>query len=361
MVIQYWLGPGNNSAVVRRVLSTRDNWVEVAETEKCHFRWAQGQRGFKYGLLSRGYTREMVNHFEHQCEVSDKGKLIRNLNQHCEVPVTLSQSRKTNMFDLTPPTFVIDFSDIFCDRALSDFLQYYTKHYPRGPADKLRMEYLCYFKTLISGNGEKQKPLASKHTLYRMDHTFLDENKSYLWLLKPTSLNRGRGVRVFSELSTLKDYLKEYMQGFMEKVGKEAKDQNYIKTDVFVIQKYVERPMLIEARKFDIRTWALVDQNYNLYFFSEGYVRMSSELYDCSAGNISNPLVHLTNNAVQKHGKNYCKFESGNQLSFAALEKYIKENYADAINNLPDEGTRTSFPYSASNLFFERNLKRQMK
>lgn len=82
---QYWLGQGNNSAVVRRVLSTRDNWVEVAENEKCHFRWAQGQRSFKYDLLSSGYTREMVNHFEHHPEVSDKGKLIRNLNQYCEV------------------------------------------------------------------------------------------------------------------------------------------------------------------------------------------------------------------------------------------------------------------------------------
>jgi tubulin--tyrosine ligase len=60
--------------------------------------------------------------------------------------------------------------------------------------------------------------------------------------------------------------------------------------------------MLISDRKFDIRTWVLVDHQYNLYFFNEGYVRMCSEKYDSSSASISNPLIHLTNNAVQKHG-----------------------------------------------------------
>lgn len=75
-------------------------------------------------------------------------------------------------------------------------------------------------------------------------------------------------MRVFSELSTLKDYFKEYLQGYTERHSKDSKDANYIKTDAFVIQKYVERPLLIEQRKFDIRVWALVDHMYNLYFFT---------------------------------------------------------------------------------------------
>ncbi|MFM7850340.1 MAG: hypothetical protein ACKO96_00105, partial [Flammeovirgaceae bacterium] len=31
-----------------------------------------------------------------------------------------------------------------------------------------------------------------------------------------------------------------------------------MKTDIFVIQKYIEKPMLIKERKFDIRLWVLV-------------------------------------------------------------------------------------------------------
>lgn len=36
------------------------------------------------------------------------------------------------MFNFTPPTFIIDFSDVFCDKFLNDFLVYYAKHYPKN-------------------------------------------------------------------------------------------------------------------------------------------------------------------------------------------------------------------------------------
>ena len=33
---------------------------------------------------------------------------------------------------------------------------------------------------------------------------------------------------------------------------------NYLKSTSFVIQKYLERPLLIKDRKFDIRVWVMV-------------------------------------------------------------------------------------------------------
>ena len=113
------------------------------------------------------------------------------------------------MFSFTPITFVINLNDAFSDKVLSDFLIFYTKHHPSSMDSKSRMEQLQVFKSFIRSHGNKYKPITNKYSKYNMISTFLDESKnSYLWLLKPTELNRGRGVRVFSELESLKKMLK---------------------------------------------------------------------------------------------------------------------------------------------------------
>jgi len=91
---------------------------------------------------------------------------------------------------------------------------------------------------------------------------------------------------------------------------------NKIKHNTFIIQKYIERPLLICKRKFDIRVWVLLNQEQDLFFFKEGYLRTSSSEFGIDLSNIDNAFVHLTNNAVQKHAENYGDFEDGNQLSF---------------------------------------------
>ncbi len=50
---------------------------------------------------------------------------------------------------------------------------------------------------------------------------------------------------------------------------------NNIRTSHFIIQKYIETPLLLRRRKFDIRVWVLLNQNSDLFFFKEGYLRTS--------------------------------------------------------------------------------------
>ena len=52
-----------------------------------------------------------------------------------------------------------------------------------------------------------------------------------------------------------------------------------VKSDVFVLQKYIERPLLINKRKFDIRLWVMVTAEHKCYLFKEGYIRMSGSNY----------------------------------------------------------------------------------
>ena len=104
--------------------------------------------------------------------------------------------------------------------------------------------------------------------------------------------------------------------------------QYLIKCTQFIIQKYIEDPLLIKGRKFDIRVWVLVTQNLDCYFFKEGYIRTSSSQYTTDASALANDWVHLTNNAIQKHNPTYGDFEDGNQMSFAEFRKYLKEKHS---------------------------------
>ena len=109
-----------------------------------------------------------------------------------------------------------------------------------------------------------------------------------IWIVKPTNLSRGRRIALFSDLAAIKAYVKERFPQF--------KKLHYI------AMKYIERPLLYEGRKFDIRQWVLVTgtQPLRVWFYDLCYLRLCSTLYDPE--DISNKMVHLTNNSIQKHG-----------------------------------------------------------
>ena len=71
-----------------------------------------------------------------------------------------------------------------------------------------------------------------------------------------------------------------------------------MKHNSFIIQKYIERPLLIDQRKFDIRVWAFINYDQSVYFFKEGYLRTSSSEFKIDPNNPDDQYVHLTNNAI---------------------------------------------------------------
>jgi hypothetical protein len=105
---------------------------------------------------------------------------------------------------------------------------------------------------------------------------FFSNKSTYLWLLKPTFLNRGRGIHVFNNLQNLEDLMNSYLAGKdpLEKQGTSTLKPNEsikhitpIRATSFVVQKYIERPMLINGRKFDIRVWVLFSHEAKVYLF----------------------------------------------------------------------------------------------
>jgi tubulin polyglutamylase TTLL1/tubulin monoglycylase TTLL3/8 len=50
------------------------------------------------------------------------------------------------------------------------------------------------------------------------------------------------------------------------------------------------------------------------YWYNDGYIRTSSEEYNLD--DVSNRMIHLTNDAVQKHNQSYGKYEDFNKVNF---------------------------------------------
>ena len=99
------------------------------------------------------------------------------------------------------------------------------------------------------------------------------------------------------------------------------------KHNSFIIQKYIERPLLIDQRKFDIRVWVFLDSRGNAYICKPGYLRTSSYKFELDPDDPDNRFVHLTNIAVQKFSKSFGHHEDGNILNFEQFEEYVHRAY----------------------------------
>ena len=79
--------------------------------------------------------------------------------------------------------------------------------------------------------------------------------------------------------------------------------------DNYVVQKYLEQPMLYNGRKFDIRVLAVIDNEKNLYLYKPCYLRTSSDSYTLDS---QSKYIHLTNNCFQMASDKYQMHEADN-------------------------------------------------
>lgn len=105
----------------------------------------------------------------------------------------------------------------------------------------------------------------------------LDGNENTLWICKPTDLSRGRGISIIANMDDLKY------------------DQQS------VLQRYIDRPLLVRGFKWDMRIYVAITQMrpMKLFLYKEGLVRFSTERYDTAR--LENLFAHLTNSSINKY------------------------------------------------------------
>jgi len=143
------------------------------------------------------------------------------------------------------------------------------------------------------------------------------------WIIKPAeNSNRGNGIQVVKTLSEIKSIIKE------------KTDQKTGQTRTYILQKYIEKPLLLHNRKFDIRCYSLVtciNGVLQVYFYTDGYIRTSCVEYNLYQ--TTNNFIHLTNDAVQKHSEDYGKYEDNNKMSYKDLQRYFDFQYPEKSLN----------------------------
>ena len=90
-----------------------------------------------------------------------------------------------------------------------------------------------------------------------------------------------------------------------------------------VVQKYIENPLLIDGRKFDIRAYMIVVcMKPYLVLYQPGYVRMSLNTYT-TENFAKDKITHLTNNSVQKNHPEYKTLKEKSIISIESLVENI--------------------------------------
>ena len=305
----YNILPGNNGKLVEKVLKTRENWIAVESTQSqfANLIWTPLSCQINFSQHSISEITQYVNHFEFHSELTNKANTFINLFRYCEF-------NDIDLFNFYPLTIILSSNQDYLQTQIEGFKRCYQdipsfinidkeKNFCNDTSNNVVNKYYInyFFVNLSKKIGSLQKMKIPK------TH-YIGKN---LWVLKRTNLNRGRQMKV---LSNIDEIIKEINLMFEEK-----------KPNNLIIQKYIEDPLLYNGRKFDIRIWVLFtyvgkDNKYEIYVFKEGHLKACSDNFNIDSDNL---FIHLTNYSVQKHNKNFSKVEIGNEISFQLFQQEL--------------------------------------
>ncbi|CAG9540704.1 unnamed protein product [Cercopithifilaria johnstoni] len=107
---------------------------------------------------------------------------------------------------------------------------------------------------------------------------YLHGNPPNIVILKPPASARGTGISIVSKIKQIP------------------------KKTSLIAQHYIERPLIVNSAKFDLRLYVYLTSldPLRIYLYNDGLVRFASIPYSSALSSMSNKFMHLTNYSINK-------------------------------------------------------------
>ncbi|KAM6046104.1 inactive polyglycylase TTLL10 isoform 1-T2 [Theristicus caerulescens] len=158
-----------------------------------------------------------------------------------------------------------------------------------------------------------------------------------IWICKPSCSNQGRGIFLLKNpaaANTLQAKLHGTEEYLLDKRVQRKAPQARI------VQRYIHQPLLLEGKKFDVRSYLLIACTAPyVVFFAQGYVRLTCVNYDAASDDLT---VHLTNQYMQKKNSLYSQLKDETVWRMEHFNSYVNEKFRKS-NGLPKDWVFTVF------------------
>lgn len=154
--------------------------------------------------------------------------------------------------------------------------------------------------------------------------------RNRMFILKPNASSCGRGIKV--------------VQG----------NTRFTHREDTIVCLYVDNPLLINQKKFDLRIYVLVT-SFNplrVYIYDEGLARFATELYTNDPEVLKNKFVHLTNFSINKRNTKFVK-NDGKQI----IDSTPAQGEDGDVNDLEEVELESSSKWSLK--FLKKYLQRK--